>query len=205
MLYGYSLHCAVRADFTAVATCRLTTRADHPPSAAAARQLHTTTAGRSQLLPSGASTEAPRTVEALDTRMLKVALTASGCVAFTVVFRLSDRSDGYSGSCCFATHCACEWGKLFADQAILTEIEKDVSRTYPDLHFLSAAKTFPPLPLPFPFASPALPCPVLPTPLPMRSGPLCCDCDAARRCAGRSARLTVSHSGTEISMRWALL
>ncbi len=57
------LHCAVRADFTAVAT-----RADYPPSAAAARQLHTTTAGRSQLLPSGASTEAPRTVEALDTQ-----------------------------------------------------------------------------------------------------------------------------------------
>ena len=57
----------------------VTTRADHPPSAAAARQLHTTTAGRSQLLPSGASTEAPRTVEALDTRVLKVALTASGC------------------------------------------------------------------------------------------------------------------------------
>lgn len=56
----------------------VTTRADHPPSAAAARQLHTTTAGRSQLLPSGASTEAPRAVEVLDTvGLLKVAYTHS--------------------------------------------------------------------------------------------------------------------------------
>ncbi len=31
-----------------------------------------------------------------------------------------------------------EWSQLFKDKAILAEIEKDVSRTYPDLHFFQA-------------------------------------------------------------------
>ena len=109
----------------------------------------------------------------------------------------TDRSDGCSGSCCFATHCAREWGKLFADQAILTEIEKDVSRTYPDLHFLSAAKIFPPLR--FPFASPSLPLPCRALPFPRHSR---CGVDhfaaiAMPHAAAPSAPLTVSHGGTE--------